>query len=67
MNNKKGQLTIFIIIAIVIVVGIVAFFVLRDSNDLSEHVNSNRENIEKVSSQVSAVYLSVDDYLEDTI
>ena len=36
MKNKKGQLTIFIIIAIVVIAGVAAFFVFRGSFTLTE-------------------------------
>ena len=67
MNSKKGQVTIFIIIAIVIAAGVIAYFMLRDSQDSSEAASSNQENIGKISSQVSGVYLNIDGYLADTI
>jgi len=35
LYNKKGQVTIFIIVAVVIVVGIIAYFLLRDGVDTS--------------------------------
>lgn len=36
--NKKGQVTIFIIIALVLVVGVVLFFVFRGGSDIEENI-----------------------------
>jgi hypothetical protein len=54
--NKKGQVTIFIIVAIIIVVIGVSFFIFKDSL-----VNSN-----KVSSEIAPIKNFVDDCIEKT-
>ena len=41
MNNRRGQLTIFIIVAILIVVGIVAMFWLMGRIDVEPQVDLN--------------------------
>jgi hypothetical protein len=67
MKGKRGQVTIFIVLAIVLVLGIIVYFILSTPSNQSEIFGSNTDNIEKISSQVSGVYTQVDNYLVNTI
>lgn len=50
MNNKKAQLTIFIIISLVVIAGVLIFFLINKSNDK----NYNLKNIDLFKQEVSS-------------
>ena len=57
MNNKRAQVTIFVIIAILIIAGIVGFFYVKNKTSLF---------IPTISKDVQPVYNFVQDCLEET-
>ena len=57
--NKRGQVTIFIILAIIILAGIIAFFILRN--------NSNETDIFSSSGQTSSINKFIESCFEEII